>query len=211
MTTDEEDEIVEGCAGLPIKAAMHPFSVEFLAGCQKFAELAKQTDNKQELIIFSTSCIVNAACYLEAKLNEEVAISRIFLNEGSEEGRRWGEIKKSERRTTVPEKWDKISSLTGGCKWIHGEDPFQSFETITSLRNELLHYKGDLLGKDEAPSRRIEALMRHLGIKSEASWVEDECSTWVIDLLSNPSVARWVADKIGSFDRQYYDLMHKKT
>lgn len=209
MTTHEEDDIVEGCAGLPIKAAMHPFSVEFLAGCNKFAELAKQADNDQEVMIYSTACIVNAACYLEAKLNEEVAISRMFFNESSEEGSCWAEIKESERRTSVPEKWNKISSLTGGCKWDLGEDPFQSFETITSLRNELVHYKGDLLGKDEAPSKRIEALMRQLGIKSKASWVEYECSSWVTDLLSNPDVARWVADKITSFGRQYYDLMNK--
>ncbi|HAO24271.1 MULTISPECIES: hypothetical protein [unclassified Methylophaga] len=210
MTTNEEDDVLEGCAGLPIKAAMHPFSVDFLAGCKKFAELAKQTDSEKEVMIYSTSSIVNAACYLEAKLNEEIAISRMFFNECSREGKRWGEIKESERHTSVPEKWNRISSLTGGRKWSHGEAPFQSFETITSLRNELVHYKGDLLGKDEAPSRRIEALMRQLGIKSEASWGEDECSSWVTDLLSNPDVARWVAVKITSFDRQYYDLMHRK-
>lgn len=210
MTNHEEDDIVEGCAGLPIKAAMHPFSVEFLAGCKKFAELAKLTDNEQEIMIYSTSCIVNAACYLESKLNEEIAISRMLFSESSEEGKRWGEIKESERRTSVPEKWNKISSLAGGRKWNPGEDPFQSFETITSLRNALVHYKGDLLGKDEAPSRRIEALMRQLDIKSEASWVEDECSSWVTDLLSSPEVARWVADKITSFDQQYYDILHRK-
>jgi hypothetical protein len=70
------------CADRLIRAAMHPFSTDFLAGCKKFSELAKKTDDVQEVMIFSASCIVNAVCFLEAKLNEEVAIAPRITGSG---------------------------------------------------------------------------------------------------------------------------------
>ena len=208
MPKEVDDSSEDTCAGRPIMTAMHPFSVEFLAGCRKFSDLSQKTDDKQEVMIYATSCIVNAACFLEAKLNEEVAIARICLDEGSEERKSWDEVKKGQRHNSVPQKWNQVAALTGGCCWNSGGDPFQSFEIISSLRNELVHFKGDLLGPDEAPSRRIANLMRQLGISSKATWIEDDCSSWITDLLSEKSVVQWVSEKIISFDQQYYALMH---
>lgn len=211
MPEQVDDSCEDTCAGRPIRAAMHPFSIEFLAGCRKFSDLAEETGDGQEVMIYATSCIVNAACFLEAKLNEEVAIARICFDEGSDERKCWDEIKEGERRLSVPQKWNLVAALTGGCHWDSGVDPFQSFETISSLRNELVHFKGDLLGKDEAPSRKIAGLMRQLGIKSKATWIEDDCSSWITDLLSEKTVVRWVSEKITSFDKQYYALMHGRS
>ena len=211
MAEHLNDSGEETCAGRPIRAALHPFSIEFLAGCRKFSTLAQETDDIQEVRIYSASCIVNAACFLEAKLNEEVAIARICFDEESDERKRWDDIKKGERRTSVSQKWNQIAELTSGCRWNSGQDPFQSFETIISLRNELVHFKGELLGKDEAPSRKIAGLMRQLGVQSEATWIEDDCSSWVTDLLSKKSVARWVSEKIILFDQRYYELMHGRS
>ncbi|RKT58795.1 hypothetical protein DFR40_1823 [Azonexus fungiphilus] len=160
--TDDSSE--DTCAGRPIKAATHPFSVNFLAGCRKFSDLAKETDDGQEVMIYATSCIVNAACFLEAKLNEEVAIARICFDESSYERKRWDEVKDGERRHSIPQKWNQVAALTGGRCWDSGVEPFQSFETISSLRNELVHFKADPLGKDEAPSRKIAGLMRLLPV-----------------------------------------------
>ncbi len=154
MSEHVDDSGEDTCAGRSIRAAMHPFSIEFLAGCRKFFELAHETDDVQEVMIYSTSCIVNAACFLEAKLNEEVAIARICFDEGSDERKKWDDIKERERRLSVSQKWNQIAVLTGGVRWDPGKDPFQSFETISSLRNELVHFKGELLGKDEAPSKK---------------------------------------------------------
>ncbi|WP_322406324.1 hypothetical protein U0358_11185 [Idiomarina sp. PL1-037] len=211
MAEQVDDSSEDTCAGRPIRAAMHPFSVEFLAGCRKFSDLAEETEDGQEVMIYTTSCIVNAVCFMEAKLNEEVAIARICFDEDPDERKRWDEVKEGERRYSVPQKWNQVAALTGGCRWNSGEEPFQSFETISSLRNELVHFKGELLGKDEAPSRRIAGLMQQLGVKSKATWVEDDCSSWVTDLLSEKSVIRWVSEKITLFDQQYYALMHGRS
>ncbi|GEA04794.1 hypothetical protein KUL17_36910 [Alteromonas sp. KUL17] len=190
---------------------MHPFSIEFLASCRKFSDLTGETDDKREVRMYGTSCIVNAACLLEAKLNEEIAIARICLEKNSDERKRWDEIKEIEQRLSVSQKWNQVAALTGGCRWNSGAEPFQSLEIISSLRNEIVHFKGDLVGKNEAPLRRIAGLMRQLGIKSKATWTEDDCSSWITDLLSEKLVVRWVSEKITSFDQQYDVLMHGRS
>lgn len=211
MPKQLDDNSDDTCAGRPISAAMHPFSVEFLACCRKLSDLAEETNDGQEVMIYATSCIVNAACFLEAKLNEEVAIARICFDKGSDERKSWDDLKEYERSYSIPEKWNQIALLTGGCRWDSGAEPFQSFETISSLRNALIHFKGDLLGKDETPSRKIASLMRQLDIKSKATWIEDDCSSWVTDLLSEKSTVRWVLGKVTSLDQQYYAIMHGRS
>lgn len=59
--------------------------------------------------------------FLEAKLNEEVAIARICFDEGPDERKRWDEIKEGERRNSVPQKsflfW-VVNTLQAGEKFL---------------------------------------------------------------------------------------------
>ena len=52
-----------------------------------------------------------------------------------------------------------IASLGGGTLWDNGKEPLQWYSVIVALRNELIHYKGQFLGKDEAPSKKIKDLL----------------------------------------------------
>jgi len=79
-----------------------------------------------------------------------------------------------------------------GTIWDNSKEPFQSFTLITSLRNELVHYKGELLPKDTPPIKRIKGLMDHLGVESKASFIENDCSVWVCDLLNSRDIGPWV-------------------
>jgi len=74
------------------------------------------------------------------------------------------------------------------------------------LRNELIHYKGAFLAKDVAPTKKISGLMRVLGVSSEASWIEEDCSTWINDLLGSKKLGYWVSNSIKIFSDSYYDL-----
>ena len=49
MPEQLDDSSEDTYAGRRIRAAMHPFSVEFLAGCRKFSDLAEETDDGQKL------------------------------------------------------------------------------------------------------------------------------------------------------------------
>ena len=201
------------CAGKPIKAAMSPFSGDFLHGCKRFYELASSSENEQDIRIFNSSSIINAACFLEARINEEISIGVLCygFEEDSPESKEWSTIQNLQKKLTVQEKWDLVSLRTNGVLWDKGREPFQSFEIISSLRNELVHFKGEFLGKDEAPNKKIAGLMKSLGISSSATWIEDDCSSWVSDLLNSKELSVWVNKATSNFEQSYYDLRNPKT
>ena len=98
MKADISDE--NTCAGKPIKAAMSSYSADFLRGCKKFAELASSTDNQQEIRIFNSSSIINAACFLEARINEEISIGVLCFGfePDSSESKEWSTKAYSSRK-----------------------------------------------------------------------------------------------------------------
>lgn len=210
MNQELQYELENSCAGRPIKSSMHSFSADFLAGCKKFSELAKNSNDLQEITIFNTSCIINAACFLEAKMNEEISIGVICHDDCEPEGRAWRAIQKLQKKLTVQEKWDLVVLITNGKAWDRTCEPFQSFETIASLRNELVHFKATFLGKDEAPTNKIGALMKRLGISSQAEWIGDECSNWVTDLLGSNLLGDWIYQRISQFNNDFQLLVKPK-
>jgi hypothetical protein len=211
MNSELQNEIENSCIGKPIKSSMHFFSAEFLVGCKKLSELAKSSEVKQDTIIYNTSCIINAACYLEAKINEDISIGVICFEDNSPEGKAWRAIQNLQKKLTVQEKWDLVALRSKGVHWNKASEPFQSFEIVISLRNELVHYKGAFLGRDETPNKKISGLMKQLGISSQATWVESDCSSWLEDLLSSKQLAEWVYSNTLRFNQSHYELRHPKT
>lgn len=211
MNSDLEPEIENSCAGKPIKSSMYSFSANCLAGCKKFSELANISEISQDITIFNTSCIINAASYLDAKINEEISIAVICYEESDSESKAWRAIQNLQKKLNVQEKWDLVALRTDGVEWNKAVEPFQSIELIISLRNQLVHYKGAFLGKDEAPNKKITGLMKQLGVSSNAKWVEDDCSSWLSDLLRSKKLAEWVYHSISQFSKSYYELRHPKT
>ena len=65
----------------------------------------------------------------------------------------------------------------------------------------MVHFKGQLLGKDEAPNRKIAGLTAHLGIQSDATFLEGDVSAWSADLLAHRQLGDWVVSKV----RPFYD------
>ncbi len=101
--------------------------------------------------------------------------------------------------------------MGGGTCWDGSIEPFQSYETITALRNELVYFKAQFLGKDETPNNKITNLVQQLGIKSDASFIEDDSSSWVYDLLCNKELGIWVYEKVQPFYENTYNLLLGKT
>jgi hypothetical protein len=187
---------------------MFPFSTDLLASCIKFVELAKASSNEQEIRIFNASCVINAVSLLEAKLNEEISIARILFDESELDGRVWKVIEDIQKKLSIQEKWNLIAIKTNGLLWDSACDPFQSFEVMISLRNELVHYKGAFLGENEAPNKKIINLMEQLGVESKSTWIEADCSSWIFDLLNTKELSEWLSKKINNFNKIYYELMY---
>lgn len=186
---------------------MHPFSEDLTKGCQFFAQLAQTSTQAEEIRYANTACIFIAVSAIEAKVNEWISISQMLGGEGKIPGNFWKSLVSLQRNLRFEDKWNLIASLHNGKLWDRGQDPFQSFDVIVSLRNELIHYKGQFLGRDETPNKKIKDLMRRFGVKSHATFIEDEVSTWVEDLLKVKELGGWICSKTKSFCNDVYSLL----
>ncbi len=196
------------CAGKPISATMHMFSHDFVTGCKMFAEKAQDTDNDEETRALNAACVLFATSAVESKVNEWISIAqKCFMDEPKSFWHALAPVK----TLKLEEKWNLIVSHENGTLWDKSREPFQSFDLITSLRNELVHYKGEFLPKDVSPTKKIKGLMDMLGVKSESSFIEDDCSSWVYDLLNSQKLGAWVVSKITEFDKNLMQLLNGST
>lgn len=193
------------CEDSTVELAMHLFSNDLYEGCEHFAHLAESFENTGDVRLANTSCILFGVSAVEAKLNEMVSVGAALGVDCTDTV--WTEIQKSQMRSSLREKWDRIGTDCGGAVWDSGKEPFQSYELVVALRNELTHYKGTMFGKDETPNKRIAHIMRALGVKSEASFTEDNCSSWVSDLLESRYLGRWVVNSVRPLWEQMFDLL----
>lgn len=205
--TDKQKPPEDGtCAGKAISGAMHFFSTDLLQGCSYFAAEAERARDHEERRFCATACIFFGASVIETKVNEWISIStNIADTEIPQEF--WKTLESSQKNLRLDEKWNLITSVSGGTLWDSGKEPFQSYSMILALRNELVHYKGQFLGKDEAPSKKIKELLTKFRVQSKATSVEADTSTWVADLLNEPTLARWIADKVNCFHSDAYKLL----
>ena len=195
------------CAGSRIVKAMHFYSQDLFSGCEHFARLSASFDRDPDIRMANSAAIFFGVSAIEARINENIAAS-IALED--DQSGIWSELEKEHRRSPLSKKWNAVSEIGGGEPWSAGREPFQSFVTVCSLRNELVHYKGEMLGKDEAPNKSISNLMTKLSVSSSATFIEDDCSSWVNDLLSSSSLGPWVFESVSSLWNSMYDLLHEK-
>ena len=192
------------CAGAPIKAAMHTYSDDLIKGCQKFSDMALKSTDINDIRLYNSSCIFFAVSSIEAKLNEWISLSKEILTDDSEA---WLEVSRLSRTLSLKDKWNLVAPIQKGRAWVSGKEPFQSFETLISLRNELIHYKGEFLGKDEAPNKRIARLMETLGLQSPSTFIEDDCSSWLADLLNSNKLGEWAYSVVKTFYDNFLILL----
>ncbi len=195
-----EPKFADNCAGLPIKCAITMFSSTLIDGYNKFADNAENRDLSDDVMVNNSGCILFSISAIEGKLNEFISIQlMIDMNDGIPFLK---ELKKMERTISIEEKWNFLAEIFKFNKWNNSKEPFQSYNTIKSLRNELVHYKGTPYGKDETPTKKIKGLMNELNVSSKASFIEDDCSTWIDDMLNSPKLGKWVVKKTDKFIKE---------
>jgi hypothetical protein len=138
------------CAGATIGASMYGFSTDLFEGCKYNAHLATNAEKIFQIRSANMSCILFSISAIEAKLNELISM----LAHSGEENSIWKQIQQNHPRKPTSEKWNIIVGDTGGKVWDHSKEPFRSYNLVKGLRNELVHYKGELLEKDQAPNKK---------------------------------------------------------
>ena len=194
------------CEGAEIGASMYDFSSDLFECCKYNAYLAKNAEKDFQVRSANMSCVLFSISSIEAKLNELISM---YASIGEEDSV-WKQVQKNHERKSTAEKWNIIVQTTGGKRWRHDLEPFKSFNLVKGLRNELVHFKGELLEKDQAPNRKIQIIMEKLGVKSAASFMEDDCSSWVSDLLDCKDLAPLIVEYISPiFENMNEYLSHE--
>lgn len=194
------------CACARIKSAVHVYSNDLFQGCGHLSKLAKSFENPFEVRMANSSCIFFGVSCIEARLNEQFsAFSAISDVDGADSGF-WKSLEERHIRSSIQNKWNIVANKLSGIEWSNGSEPFQSYNLVVTLRNELVHYKGALYGKAETPNKRIAHVMKTLGVTSSPRFTDDDCSSRSYDLLSSNKLGESVYASIASFWFQFYDL-----
>lgn len=180
----------DSCAGKPIKRVMARLSRHLDNGCKFFVDQLKDAKNLEEVMNFNISIILFSYSIVEAFINER--ISARVLHEDLPGSEFYRQIQNLQYKLSIQEKWNLITSHNNHETWDAGKEPYQSFELIISLRNELVHYKGAFLEKDTTPTKKINNLMNMFSAKSQSRFIDDDCSSWVFDLLNKKELGAWI-------------------
>ena len=188
------------------------FSLILLRGCVEFAKSAQTECLGDRIIEKNTACVMFAAAYIEATLNEYLELFCVVDDSPEVPRDYWESVIRIQKKVQVPEKWDLIASIAGGKIWDSSCDPFQFFDDIIALRNELIHYKGRFLEVGKAPTNRLTRLVEKFQLQSQVVVGDGpKVSSWVIELLSNERLADWIAKQLSEFHQIRNELLLGKS
>ena len=188
--------------------SLYLFSDDLMWGCRYYAKQSREASHDYVVFLSNTSCILLAASMLEAKINELIA-NVVGLN--SETAKVplpfWRVLHDSRKELSYKEKWNLIASASNGVLWDLSREPFQSYDLIVSLRNELVHYKGEY-GKGAAPPvKKIEGLLQRFKGPGFVFLGAPDDTHWVTELLSAKGLAEWVSETVDEFDMKFDHLL----
>jgi hypothetical protein len=183
------------------------FSEDLLSGVRFFGHLADKCDGQQKRMHFNTSCVFFAGSYLESSINELIASVASIESEGTKPSMQfWKTLDLAQKDMPFKKKWDLIASIYNQC-WDSSKEPYSYYDDIITIRNELVHFKGNFLENDEVPVRRLKSLTQRF--KGESNWKLDalEASFWVHNLLTSKDMGPWIVRTLLEFDLRRDELL----
>jgi hypothetical protein len=133
--------------------------------------------------------------FVESYFNEHIAMaeSQNLLSKGRAEVLRIANLE------------DKLvgllAELTEGRRdWRRGEDPYQSFRQLLTLRNELVHYKPEFTPMGEFPDPTVEQIARRF----RHEWF-GRCD-WTVAVLT-ANVADWACRTVRELVEEFHRMV----
>jgi hypothetical protein len=183
------------CEGQSIAFVMTNFSHNFRNYCKYFSDLSN-FDKNVDFTRNNTMCFILAVSCIEAKLNEIIAQFTHFLK--IKDDVFFDVVDSLSQKLSIEDKWNLLASKCKQPLWDNSKVPFQDFNIIISIRNELIHFKAKPMGKDEVPIKKMKYLCDMFNAHTKASFMEDDVSSWVNDLLSVKDLSKWIYDTLES-------------
>ena len=100
------------------------------------------------------------------------------------------------------EKFNLICAQLNEKLWDSSTEPFQSFEIIQTLRNEVVHNKGKFDSRGKIP-KKLKNLIHQLEIKIE----EDDL--WIQVILESKTLSQWILNSTKQIDNIMRDRILK--
>ena len=181
------------------EGAMYPYSFDLCNGYHYFAECAGKSEDDKKTRYYNSACVFFASSCIEAILNERISMYHTLGKDIRDQHipmQYWETLFNIQKNKSIKEKWNLIISVLGGQLWDSSKEPFQSYDILFSLRNELVHYKAHFKEMGDAPTRKIKSLLETLIGKIKVSNNPEEYKAWVTTLLESPKLGNWVKEKV---------------
>ncbi|WP_431819936.1 hypothetical protein [Burkholderia sp. F1] len=190
---------------------MYCFSADLLDGCFSFANMAASAEDPLHVLHANTAAIFFAGSYLEARLNELIEEVSLGIGEPYVPLAFWQTLNERKKTFSTRDKWNLIASASGGQLWDSSAEPFQSLDVLTTLRNELVHYKGEMGEKTKPRLRKLQYLSDRFKGPGNNILRALNVGSWAHDLLTCPGLGQWVHEVIEPVSESFDELLTGKT
>jgi len=184
------------------------YSGMLLDGLDYFCDLLKKDKIELKNIYAINSCIVFLSISsLEAKFNERIFILKACIQDNPKFFEFIETIHRNIEFLPIEKKWNIIASISNGKKWNNFSEPFQSFEIIKSLRNELIHYKAEPMDCDEVPLNKLKQFNKILKLQSQKNINIENRGNWIHLIMGNKKLSFWLKEKTHEFSNFISDSL----
>jgi len=181
--------------------SLHLFSHDLVWGCRHYAKEAQQSQHPYGTFLANLSCILFGSSFVEARLNQ---LSAEMIASGDAPKvplAFWRTLHDIRKTLKVEDKWNLIASVSNGMLWDSSRVPFQSYDQIINLRNELVHYKGEYATVSKLPANRLKALLTKF--KGPGFSIPGRPPKWISQLLTAKKLGSWISATIDDFDMNF--------
>ena len=181
-------------------------STMLIHGCQGFAEKAANEgpfDDRINLSQKNMAALIFGYTSIEAFINEIITISEVSNNLA---------VPKDylvflvdlERKLSIKEKYNVLAGLLAANLWDSSTEPFQSFEIIQSIRNIVIHHKGNWHRKGEIPFKKLRPVFDRFKLNNTPE------RSWQSELFNCKEFGHWVYEKCSELRKDIHKNLLEK-
>ncbi|ADG20845.1 hypothetical protein [Paraburkholderia atlantica] len=122
----------------------------------------------------------------------------------------WRTLNDGKKSYATRDKWNLIASVSGGQVWDSGTEPFQSLDILTALRNELIHFKGEIGEGTKPRLKKLQYLSDRFKGPGDDVLQAMKVGSWAHGLLTSEGLGQWVSEVIAPVARDFDELLSGK-
>ena len=185
------------------KTATVIYSKALLRSLEFLLQSAKNSRAELELEAYNTAIVLVSNSFMEAFLNEQLTVYLMAFKEGRAELE--DTIQKLKRFGCIQEKWNFL--LKGQYAWKSGKAIFSNAEILISLRNEINHFKADLVAPGYTPTKKIKHLIKTIGadktFPENNYYTEEDMPHWLPVILESTELGEWCINSITNLEGEH--------